>query len=262
MASVEDIYQKIRRGDTTHLRFSTSTAGELEAGVARIRTKLEKHPPPTQSDRRWRLYASLAAAAAVIVITFFVAYRLYNAPPTKLVAQGMVLGDSARLYARVLSSSDVQFVRENGAVIIRLNTGRLLIERTDRSLPANVVTQRAVYRLIGTKFIIDANAERETVVMQEGTLEFTYRGKTERISAGKNGLLTITNNRYSLPVNPSAKPRAGAQTNECVVYFRNNQKRRGKLHGKDAQGYIIYGDSGPEPQRYRDGDFFREPCYE
>lgn len=324
MASVEDIYRKIRRGETHNLRMTKPTDAELSAGVERIRTRLARasveptrripraeqyeHLAPAESRFRgiW-LWLPGAAVAAAAIVTFMVMKP--TTPPAdawtkngaRIAAAGIVslrpgeeiiAGEKFRL--RALSSSTVQIIEDTGKTHrLKVNTGTLLAERRDNTFAVTLSTDFSDFSLAGTRFVLKTSASAEALLLLEGRLLVTVERRQLHLSADAENTL-IRHNSFTrtqkmnvaefarsqpelasqaailpefaitAPIN-AAPERKTSRTGlyargDCILYYRNNERRRGRIYAREGTGYTIEGAAGREPGIFSESDLLRGNC--
>lgn len=199
-----------------------------------------------------------------------------------------------RFFLRALSNIELSAKYDaDGNTHIYVAEGIALISRFDMTFGSVVHTKNREYRLTGTRFLLNTSGNADFVFMFEGSLQIhggdrdatlsaegastlSTRGLTNDIS--KMGLSELLKSRADLQkllrensllekTVPAAKNQlhfgqsaARFKNGDCVTYYRNNEKRRGQIHARDASGYVISGASGLEPGRWRDGDIFAAEC--
>mgnify|MGYP001559873519 CR=1 FL=1 len=242
MASVEDIYRKIRRGETADLKFSRPSDEELALGVERIRHRLSKMPegqilPKARLKLIWLAPAALAAIA-IIAITL-----IPKRTPAPVYA-GFATGTTSKfgsVEVRVLTASIIEHEFTQGKFLLHLSQGAIAVKRTAADTALVILTPQGVLTAQGTAFIVEH--EKETSIeLSEGRLEWRkdkqvhiLDEKNPRIGHDLSELHKFVPAGYmKFPVNarPSAPatPRAGTfRLNDCVIYTVGGNRRHGTI---------------------------------
>ncbi len=291
MATVEEIYRKIRRGDTADLKATRTNDAELAAGVERIRARLlSTVRQPTLNDspvsqnnldlaqtirkrlampKGGLLWLFAPAAAAVIAFGFFFSPRL--APPAQTAVAAGTVWKYGSVEVRVVRDSFAEKKSDDGKFLIELRHGMLAVRRRDTSTALEVRTPAGKLVAEGTTFVIEQTETGATSVkLIEGKLSWHTGNNPAKILNAKNSSLGRDLTDYLPPDFRTADsrhlPKGGQKfthcAGECVTYYRNNEKRRGKIYAREGSDYVIHGEGGPEPGVFRDGDFFRRACDE
>jgi|GEM_PF-3026108 len=184
--------------------------------------------------------------------------------------------------------------RDDGGIThIYVAEGTALISRLDATFASVVHTKNREYRLTGTRFLLDTAGNADFVFMFEGSLQIRGGGRETTLSADADSTLStsgmsddisrkklsealesradllrlLRENSLIEKTAPAAKTKQHVvqsasrfKSGDCVIYYRNNEKRRGKIHAGDSSGYVISGAAGLEPGRWRDGDIFPTEC--
>lgn len=269
MATVEEIYRKIRLGDTPQLNAEHSVDTGIEAGVERIRQKLTsktvaipqiKH---TASKAQWYVLPALAAIA-LVAITLFMPQKNVS---THVAVNTRLQFGSVHLYT--LTTADFTHTFAANRLQLRLERGLLAIRRENADTALEVITPQGKFTARGTTFLIEV-AGVTSVKLIEGKLD--WQTDTETITIDKNNAWIGRNLTQELKLLPPDFHKEPKQANrvannshtykigDCVVYYRNNEKRRGKINAYSNEGYIVHGDGGPEPNRFRESDLFHSEC--
>lgn len=244
--------------------------------------------------------AALTAAAAFLLVfylphghseeTAWVPRRLNTLQRLK---QHDVVAVENKFSLQALSGVEVSAMRSSDGVNhIHVFGGTVLISRTDAAFASVVHTPNREYRLTGTRFLLSTSGGADLVYMFTGSLHMRggdhdtelrantaaalrTHGSADEISQKK--LPELLKSRADLQkllqgtslkeqAAPAAKKQQLAQSaarfkkGDCVIYYRSNEKRHGKIHARDAAGYAIWGTSGLEPGRWREGDIFPTDC--
>ena len=273
MATVEEIYQKIRRGETGDLKPMATTDADLVSGVGRIRARLDSYGlKPIAIKRRITPWVWAPAIAAVVVAGILFWPRSKPQPDGTAQPAGTVWRHGS-VEVRVIRSAIVEKQADAQKLSLELKSGTLAVKRDNPSTALEIVTPAGRLEAQGTVFVVE-HAATTSVHLLKGKLRWITSGG-EKIIDERNPVLgrSLAAELQELPRHfRKPPPRAGTVVNpppthafkagECVTYYRNNEKRRGKIYAREDTGYIIHGDSGPEPGRFSEGDFFRRSCGE
>lgn len=211
-----------------------------------------------------------------------------------LLLQHETVAAENKFFLQALSVVEVSVMRGSDSVNhIFVLAGTVLISRADATFAAVVHTKNREYRLTGTQFLLNTSGDADLVYMLEGSLQMhggnndttlsanaatalRTHGSADEVSQIKlfeliksrtdlQKLLQATSLREKAAPPAEKKQQvqqsaARFQKGDCVTYYRNNEKHRGKIHARDAVGYVISGADGLEPGRWRDGDIFAMDC--
>lgn len=277
MATVEDIYQKIRRGETGDLKPIAATDADLVSGVERIRARLSEKAQ-SESNRvkpiaiRRRITPWVWAPAIAAVVVAGILFWPWSKPQPVVTAQpaGTVWRHGS-VEIRIIRSAIVEKHGDAQRLSIELKSGTLAVKRDHPSTALEVVTPAGRFEAQGTVFVVEHGAVTSLHLL-EGKLRWITPGG-EKVIDERNPVFgrSLAAEIKELPADylKAKSPRAGTavspqafRAGDCVIYYRNNEKRRGKIYAREGSGYIIHGDSGPEPGAFHEGDFFRRGCSE
>lgn len=273
MATVEEIYQKIRRGETGDLKTVAATDADLVSGVERIRARLsEKSTLTIARKKSITPWVWVPAIAAVVVAGILFWPRTKPQPFTETQPAGTVWRHGS-VEVKIIRNAIVEKQGDTQKISLELKSGTLAVKRDNPSTALEIVTPAGRLEAQGTVFVVEHAAVTSLHLLQ-GKLRWITPGG-EKIIDERNPVLgrSLAAELQELPphfrklpprdstvVNPP--PTHAFKAGECVTYYRNNEKRRGKIYAREDTGYIIHGDSGPEPGRFSEGDFFRRSCGE
>lgn len=246
MASVEDIYQKIRRGETARFETNSADEAELAAGIERIRGRLEgtsleaRRPVRAKTLRpnvwHWVAPTALAAALALIAFIFFPGLNTERQPEPQI-AQGTVW-QMGPIEVRMLSP--VQISREFSAaeVTIQLNAGVVAIKRTDPKVALVINTPQGTLTAKGTILII-AHKQRTSIELLEGRADWTHSKQTMQLDRAHprtgdslkewRDQLPVDFHRPTLNGQKPSKAATAFKKNACVIYTLNGMRREGVI---------------------------------
>lgn len=324
MATVEEIYRKIRQGNRQALNYDRPTGEDLSGGVERIRKKLQMSDIRSsktgdfflgmrvrlQGLLRPRVLAPLSVAMILLAMLPMFRRKPIQAPPpagwfiesrpltvttNEPLASGDTLVQPGKFQLKAMTDSIVRVAPLKDTVHrVFLLYGIALIHRVDPDFQIIVHANRHTYKLTGTQFILQSSPSSEALFLIDGSVEFSDEtGKHHSIS-GKNNLLLYRKGKAEInnatlsqlaEIIPEAKDslrhfssqtafaekttvtgrhqaKAAFRSGDCVIYYRNNEKHRGKIHGHADRGYTIHGDSGPEPGFFSEKSLFRRACGE
>ncbi|MBX3722043.1 MAG: hypothetical protein KF713_09400 [Turneriella sp.] len=274
MAKVEDLYRKIRRGDTRDIKLMAINQNDLAEGVERIRARLAGNsasPVAVPQPKPWYRPAAwhwVSAAAAALVAGIVLWPRPQMAPFATMHPAGTVWTHGA-VEVRVVRDALVKNHRSDGKLYIELRNGIIAVKRKNPSIGLEVKTPDGKLVAMGTVFLVEY-ASRTSVKLIEGKLVWQSTSGETTIDAGHPQLgrdlgpeaaalppeyRVIATQKKITEIMPG-----GFRKGECVIYYRNNEKRRGKIYAREGSDYIIHGAAGPEPGAFHEGDFFRGRC--
>lgn len=194
---------------------------------------------------------------------------------------------------QALSNVELSARDDGGITHIYVAEGTALISRFDKAFASAIHTKNREYRLTGTRFLLNTTGNADFVFMFEGSLQIHGGGRETTLSADADSTLRtsglsdeisrmklseaiesradllrlLRENSLIEKTAPAAKTKQHVvqsanrfKSGDCVIYYRNNEKRRGKIHAGDSSGYVISGAAGLEPGRWRDGDIFPAEC--
>jgi hypothetical protein len=273
MATVEEIYQKIRRGETGDLKTIAATDADLVAGVERIRARLSEKSTLTIARKKSITPWVWAPAIAAVVVAAILFWPRTKPQPLTVAQPAGTVWRHGSVEVKILREAMVEQQTAAQKLSLKLKSGTLAVKRDNPATALEIVTPEGRLEAQGTVFVVEHAAVTSLHLLQ-GKLRWITSG-SEKIIDEKNPVLgrSLAAELQELPPHfLSPPPRASNGVNpptkhtfkagECVTYYRNNEKRRGKIYAREDTGYIIHGDSGPEPGRFAEGDFFRRSCSE
>lgn len=265
MTSVEDIYKKIRRGDTADLEYVRPTDKELAQGVERIRSRLAGsqktiiHPHKT-SAWFWALPAAIAALA--ILALLFIPQR--KSVP---VFPGFAAGSNhhfGSVEVRVLTSVTLKHEFSQGKLSLRLSQGAIAVKRSNTDTVLVIETPGGVLRAEGTVFIIEHD-KITSIEISEGKITWQHGPETQKLDAmhprlGKDlGRLHrfLPAGYMKYPAAP--KPAAGAvntgfHKKDCVMYLFRGSRRQGIIREIINGKYLLSHEGADEPDLFSGED--------
>lgn len=264
MATVEDIYQKIRRGDTAGLSFARPSEEDLSAGVERIRARLansgkQKNPRLL----RFPAWAWVPAAAAICVVGLLLVLKQPARP------EGVVYNPGAEfqfgsVVIHTLRPAVFEHSYTGTHLQLALKSGMLAIKRRDPATQLTVSTPDGRLSATGTTFVIEY--DRSTSVhLLEGKLIWHGKNKSQEIIPGATQLgRDLKQEIIALPAafNPPKKNSgkeiiSAFQKGDCVMYTLNGNRREGKIQGVLNGQYRVVHDGIVEPDAFGDSDLIR-----
>lgn len=265
MATVEDIYKKIRRGDTAGLDLARPSDEELSAGVGRIRARLANSAQQRESrllrfPSPW-VWAPAAAAIFVFGLLFVLKQRtppqsVVHIPGTEFQFGSVAIHTiKPAVFEHTYAGSELQLV---------LKSGMLAIKRLGSATGLSVSTPEGTLTAQGTIFVIEFD-RLTSVHLIQGKLTWRTEAKTLEILPGGPQLgRDLKRELIALPsaFNPSNKI-SGEKTisafhrGDCVTYTINGNRREGKIQGVSNGQYRVLHEGIIEPDSFSDSDLLR-----
>ena len=265
MAKVEDIYKKIRRGDTADLKYARPSDEELAQGVERIRSRLADSQknivrPSKASAWFWALPAAIAALA-ILTLLFF--------PRQKPVPifEGFAAGSNhhfGSVEVRVLTAVTLGHDFLQGKLSLRLSQGAIAVRRSNADTALVIETPGGVLRAEGTAFIIEHD-KITSIEISEGKITWQHGSETQRLDAthprlGKDlgrlhRFLPAGYMKYPAALKPAARVvNTGFQKKDCVMYLSNGSRRQGIIREIVNGKYLLSHDGADEPDLFSGED--------
>lgn len=258
MASVEDIYKKIRRGDTADLKNARASDDELARGVERIRSRLAGSQksiilPRKASAWFWALPAAIAALA-ILALLFFPQHK--STPPF----QGFAAGSKhhfGSVEVRVLTAVALGHEFLQGKLLLRLSRGAIAVKRSNADTALVIETPGGLLRAEGTTFIIEHDTIT-SIEISEGKITWQHDSEMQKLDTthprlGKDlGRLHrfLPEGYMKHPTAPKPAARAvntGFHKKDCVLYLFKGSRRQGIIREIVNGKYLLSHDGTDEP---------------
>jgi hypothetical protein len=262
MASVEEIYRKIRRGDVAGLKYSRPSDHDLALGVERIRKRIEAGPRAefpelvgtTAEEARKRkstrfklLWLTPLPIAALVLFGIFYWPKTSKPPQFTVSAAGATYTfGSVRIF--ILNDSTLEKTFSDGKLALYLKSGAIAVKRSSAETPLTVSTPSGTLTTEGTAFVIEHNKET-SIALTEGKLIWQSGGQTQRIDMRSRFVgRDLSDLKKRLPkeyspapqTTPDRRPHGFSKgefaKNACVIYTLNGTRKQGRIkevvHGK------------------------------
>lgn len=277
MATVEEIYRKIRRGEIDDLYLPEVSDAQLDAGTERLRARLSGVTPPYDQSQKpqkkiWRQVWWIAPAIAALAVVGVLIFHPATAPQaeTLIFAKGAAF-TAGTVELRILHDARLEKKYADEKLTIHLHQGMLAIRRSSPTTALEVITPEGTLTAQGTTFLVE-HTNTTAVRLLEGKLLWQTKEKSVLLDSQNPAIgRDLSAELVGLPAEYLARPKAQAVTRvsshefasgDCIFYYRNNEKRRGKIHARTNDGYIVHGAYGPEPDQFSADSLFRRDCSE
>lgn len=277
MATVEEIYRKIRRGEIDDLHLPEVSDAQLDAGTERLHARLSGITPPHDESQKpqkkiWRQAWWIAPAIAALAVVGVLILRPAKIPQaeTLIFAKGVVFA-AGTVELRVLHDALLEKKYKDEKLTVHLHQGMLAIRRSSPTTALEVITPEGALTAQGTTFLVE-HTNTTAVRLLEGKLLWQTKESSVLLDS-QNSVIgrDLSAELMGLPAEYLARPKAQVLTRtnshefasgDCIFYYRNNEKRRGKIHARTNDGYIVHGAYGPEHDHFSADSLSRRDCSE
>jgi transmembrane sensor len=212
-----------------------------EAKAANDKVVTTLHSGPTARPRprivsRWAL-----AAAATLLVAVAAGWFAWLTPQTYATGFGeqrfVRLEDGSGVTLNTASSIEVEF--SQGHRVIRLVQGEALFDVAhDTARPFDVYSGKTILRAVGTRFDVDARAERTTVTVVEGVVSLTH-GLEQALPLGNSPLLRASDQVVIDDAGPGTA-RYGVRVDEATAWTRQQLVFNNRKLGEVAEEFNRY----------------------